>query len=143
MATLSKPRATGQAVRIENATVSFPARAGSLVALHGCSLEVPAGSFTVVIGPNGCGKSTLLRLIAGAEDPDAGAVTRLGGLSLADLLRLKAQGAVRTGIEIGCPNTVVARLRVPTSTRTRGRSFSLCQARRFSRTVSSSPAPPK
>ena len=44
MATLSKPRATGQAVRVENATVGFPARAGSLVALDGCSLEVPAGS---------------------------------------------------------------------------------------------------
>jgi NitT/TauT family transport system ATP-binding protein len=78
MATLSKPRATGQAVRVENATVSFPARAGSLVALDGCSLEVPAGSFTVVIGPNGCGKSTLLRLIAGLLRPDGGQVT-IGG----------------------------------------------------------------
>ena len=51
MATFSEPRATSLAVRVENATVSFPARAGSLVALDGCSLEAPAGSFTVVIGP--------------------------------------------------------------------------------------------
>jgi NitT/TauT family transport system ATP-binding protein len=64
----------GDAVRVESATVTFPARDGSLVALDGCSLEVPVGSFTVVIGPNGCGKSTLLRLIAGLLQPDAGRV---------------------------------------------------------------------
>ena len=74
MATHHNPRAAGQAVRVEDATVSFPARGGALVALDGCSLEVPAGSFTVVIGPNGCGKSTLLRLIAGLLRPDAGRV---------------------------------------------------------------------
>ena len=69
------PQATGEAVRVENATVRFPARDGSTVmALDGCSLEVPAGSFTVVIGPNGCGKSTLLRLIAGLLRPHAGSV---------------------------------------------------------------------
>ena len=64
----------GDAVRVESATVTFPARDGSLVALDGCSLDVPAGSFTVVIGPNGCGKSTLLRLIAGLLRPEAGRV---------------------------------------------------------------------
>ncbi|HET9539490.1 MAG TPA: ABC transporter ATP-binding protein [Candidatus Limnocylindria bacterium] len=74
MATHHNPRAAGQAVRVEDATVSFPARGGALVALDGCSLEVPVGSFTVVIGPNGCGKSTLLRLIAGLLRPDAGRV---------------------------------------------------------------------
>jgi NitT/TauT family transport system ATP-binding protein len=63
-----------EAVRVRDATVRFPARAGSLVALDGCSLEVAAGSFTVVIGPNGCGKSTLLRAIAGLLRPDEGSV---------------------------------------------------------------------
>jgi NitT/TauT family transport system ATP-binding protein len=65
----------GEAVRVVDATVTFPARDGSLVALAGCSLEIAAGSFTVVIGPNGCGKSTLLRLIAGLLRPDAGQIT--------------------------------------------------------------------
>jgi NitT/TauT family transport system ATP-binding protein len=64
----------GEAVRVVDATVSFPAGDRPLVALDRCSLEVPAGSFTVVIGPNGCGKSTLLRLIAGLLRPDAGQV---------------------------------------------------------------------
>ena len=38
----------------------------------------PAGSFTVVIGPNGCGKSTLLRIVAGLLAPSAGTV-QVGG----------------------------------------------------------------
>ncbi|HEY8179570.1 MAG TPA: ABC transporter ATP-binding protein [Candidatus Limnocylindria bacterium] len=74
VAPLSNPHTAGQAVRVEDATVRFPARDGSLVALDGCSLDAPPGSFTVVIGPNGCGKSTLLRLIAGLLRPDAGRV---------------------------------------------------------------------
>ncbi|HEX5579172.1 MAG TPA: ABC transporter ATP-binding protein [Candidatus Limnocylindria bacterium] len=72
-------RERGAAVRVVDATVTFPARDGSrLIALEGCSLEVPAGSFTVVIGPNGCGKSTLLRLIAGLLRPDGGTIA-IGG----------------------------------------------------------------
>ena len=37
------------------------------------SLEVPDGSLTALLGPSGSGKSTLLRVIAGLEQPDAGA----------------------------------------------------------------------
>lgn len=36
------------------------------------SLEIPDGSFTVLVGPSGCGKSTTLRMIAGLEDVTAG-----------------------------------------------------------------------
>ena len=75
----SKPRADRPGgPRRATRPSAFPRVAGSLVALDGCSLEVPAGSFTVVIGPNGCGKSTLLRLIAGLLRPDGGQVT-IGG----------------------------------------------------------------
>jgi ABC-type nitrate/sulfonate/bicarbonate transport system ATPase subunit len=35
---------------------------------------VQRDGITVVLGPSGCGKTTLLRLIAGMEQPDAGAV---------------------------------------------------------------------
>jgi NitT/TauT family transport system ATP-binding protein len=65
-------------VRLDGVTVRFGAPDGSLTALDGLSLEVPAGSLTVVIGPNGCGKSTLLRLVAGLLAPSAGTVL-IGG----------------------------------------------------------------
>ncbi|HSI99541.1 MAG TPA: ABC transporter ATP-binding protein [Patescibacteria group bacterium] len=65
-------------VRLDDVTVRFPAPDGELTAVERLSLEVPAGSFTVVIGPNGCGKSTLLRLVAGLLAPDSGGV-RVGG----------------------------------------------------------------
>ncbi|MBN9261628.1 MAG: ATP-binding cassette domain-containing protein, partial [Hyphomicrobium sp.] len=41
--------------------------AGGVEAVKGISLDVPNGSFTVLLGPSGCGKSTLLRMIAGLE----------------------------------------------------------------------------
>ena len=63
---------------IDDVTVRFGVREDGLTALAGCSLDVPAGSFTVVIGPNGCGKSTLLRLVAGLLPPTSGGV-RVGG----------------------------------------------------------------
>jgi multiple sugar transport system ATP-binding protein len=43
-------------------------------AVDDLSLEIPDGEFMVLVGPSGCGKSTLLRLIAGIEEPTAGAV---------------------------------------------------------------------
>jgi len=70
--------AAGLRVQVDGVSASFATPDGPLVALDGFSLEVPAGSFTVVIGPNGCGKSTLLRVIAGLLKPDAGTV-QLGG----------------------------------------------------------------
>ena len=53
-------------------------RFGSIVAVDGADLAVPAGALTVVLGPSGCGKSTLLRLIAGFDRPDAGTIS-VGG----------------------------------------------------------------
>ncbi|HEY6757989.1 MAG TPA: ABC-F family ATP-binding cassette domain-containing protein [Baekduia sp.] len=53
--------------------------------LRDVTLGVNAGERIGVVGANGDGKSTLLRLIAGTEEPDAGAVTRTGSVSLAML----------------------------------------------------------
>ena len=49
---------------------------GETVVLDGLSLSITPSSRIGVVGPNGIGKSTLLRLLAGAEEPDSGAVTR-------------------------------------------------------------------
>jgi ATPase subunit of ABC transporter with duplicated ATPase domains len=49
---------------------------GDTVVLDGLSLSVTPSSRIGVVGPNGIGKSTLLRVLAGLEEPDAGAVSR-------------------------------------------------------------------
>jgi ATP-binding cassette subfamily F protein uup len=56
---------------------------GSRSVLRDVTLGISAGDRIGVVGRNGDGKSTLLRLIAGVEEPDAGVVTRLGGLAVA------------------------------------------------------------
>jgi NitT/TauT family transport system ATP-binding protein len=74
------PTATGLDVRLADVGVRFATPGGPLEALSGFGLEVAAGSFTVVIGPNGCGKSTMLRVIAGLLEPLHGTVA-VGGAS--------------------------------------------------------------
>ena len=49
-------------------------RFGDVEILHGVDIEIPDGSFTVLVGPSGCGKSTLLRMIAGLEHISGGDV---------------------------------------------------------------------
>src|SRR4051812_17438290 len=53
--------------------------------LEGVTLGISAGDRVGIVGANGDGKSTLLKLIAGLEEPDAGQVTRVGGLQLSML----------------------------------------------------------
>ena len=48
---------------------------GNIEAVKGVSLDIPDGSFCVLVGPSGCGKSTLLRMIAGLETVTAGTVS--------------------------------------------------------------------
>jgi multiple sugar transport system ATP-binding protein len=51
---------------------------GDVQAVRGLDLDVAAGEFIVLLGPSGAGKTTTLRLVAGLEQPDAGAV-HIGG----------------------------------------------------------------
>jgi NitT/TauT family transport system ATP-binding protein len=69
---------TGLGISLAGVDARFVTAAEPIEALAGLDLEVAAGSFTVVIGPNGCGKSTLLRVVAGLKAPDAGSVA-VGG----------------------------------------------------------------
>ena len=42
--------------------------------LKDIDLNIPDGSFTIILGPSGCGKSTLLRILSGLETSDAGEI---------------------------------------------------------------------
>ncbi|OGR72672.1 MAG: hypothetical protein A2089_14255 [Elusimicrobia bacterium GWD2_63_28] len=55
---------------------------GSRPLFEGLSFGLSEGERTGLIGPNGAGKSTLLKILAGAETPDAGAITPRRGLRL-------------------------------------------------------------
>jgi spermidine/putrescine ABC transporter ATP-binding subunit len=57
-------------VQLDHVTKRF----GAVTAVDDVSLDVRRGEFLALLGPSGCGKTTTLRMIAGFEDPDAGAV---------------------------------------------------------------------
>jgi multiple sugar transport system ATP-binding protein len=66
-------------VLLRNVNKSF----GKTTALADLTLEIPNGSFVVLLGPTGAGKTTTLRLISGLEKPDAGDVVIDGQSALA------------------------------------------------------------
>jgi sn-glycerol 3-phosphate transport system ATP-binding protein len=56
-------------VKIDKIRKIYP---GNVEAVKGVSIDIPDGSFCVLVGPSGCGKSTLLRMVAGLETISAG-----------------------------------------------------------------------
>jgi len=53
-------------------------------ALKGINMEIPAGSFSCIIGKSGHGKSTLMHLIGGLDKPTKGHVY-INGVNISDL----------------------------------------------------------
>jgi len=51
---------------------------GKTPVVHGVDLDLPSGTFAVILGPSGCGKSTLLRMLAGLENITSGEIA-IGG----------------------------------------------------------------
>jgi zinc transport system ATP-binding protein len=62
------------AIDIRDVTV----RLGGRNVLEGASLQLPAGEYLAMIGPNGGGKTTLIRLIVGLLEAECGSVEVLG-----------------------------------------------------------------
>jgi ATP-binding cassette subfamily C protein len=68
-------------VVVENASVRSPA--GDRLLLAAASFRIEPGEIVGVVGPSGAGKTTLMRIVAGAANPDQGAV-RLDNAKLSD-----------------------------------------------------------
>ncbi|MFC2144589.1 metal ABC transporter ATP-binding protein [Acidobacteriota bacterium] len=72
-----KPETPAPVIEVENLGFRFD---GGPPVLEDVNLEIAAGDFASVIGPNGGGKTTLVKLIVGLLSPTAGEV-RVFGLS--------------------------------------------------------------
>lgn len=84
MTTLPRLHAVGATLRYDDRIIAAD-----------LTLEIPNGSFTVIVGPNACGKSTLLRALSRLIRPAEGAVILDGK----DIHSYPAkQAAVRVGI---------------------------------------------
>jgi branched-chain amino acid transport system ATP-binding protein len=77
-------------LQLQDLQVSY----GAINALHGVSLDVPAGSIVTLIGSNGAGKTTTLKTISGLLRPRAGRILYEGR----DLAGLPPHEIVRLGL---------------------------------------------
>ena len=64
----------GATILVQNLYKIFKMGDQEVHALNGVNLEIPSGSFTVIMGPSGSGKSTLLYLIGGLDKPTSGSI---------------------------------------------------------------------
>jgi ABC-2 type transport system ATP-binding protein len=74
-------------IRTEGLTRAF----GSVRAVDGLDLEVPAGTVFGFLGPNGAGKTTTIRLLLGLLEPTGGRATVLGCDTRAEAGRIREQ----------------------------------------------------
>jgi ABC-2 type transport system ATP-binding protein len=59
-------------------TIGLGKRYGRVWALRDCSIEVPTGRVSGLVGANGAGKTTLLRILAGLSRPTTGSAAVTG-----------------------------------------------------------------
>lgn len=66
-------------ISLKNVSKRFDTRNGVFTAVEDLSLDIPDGSFFVIVGPSGCGKTTLIRMLGGLEAPSSGSISISGG----------------------------------------------------------------
>jgi oligopeptide/dipeptide ABC transporter ATP-binding protein len=83
------------AIRVEDLKVHFQTQGGTVKAVDGIDLAVPAGAFHGIVGESGCGKTTLARAIVGLQPASAGNV-RINGRDRAQWQASDRKGFART-----------------------------------------------
>ena len=73
---------------------------GTRTLLDEVSLGLDDGARIGVVGPNGAGKSTLLRVLSGQQEPDAGRITRAGGVRVVVLDQRDQLAPGRTVLDV-------------------------------------------
>ncbi|HEY7637825.1 MAG TPA: ABC transporter ATP-binding protein [Gemmatimonadales bacterium] len=80
-------------LRCDSLSKSYSSAGRELTVLKNISFTVEAGGFVAIVGPSGSGKTTLLGLLAGLDQPSAGAVhldgQELGGLTEDERARMR------------------------------------------------------
>ncbi|EQA35373.1 ABC transporter, ATP-binding protein [Leptospira inadai serovar Lyme str. 10] len=101
-------------IRLEDVHFRYKGRNKNL---NGVDLEIPKGSYTIILGPSGSGKSTIFKMLLGIIEPNQGNVT-LDGLdmdkihrpALHSLIGIVFQDtflfhtSILENIRMGCPN---------------------------------------
>jgi putative ABC transport system ATP-binding protein len=107
------------AARIRHVTKEYVLDGGTVRALQGVDLDVPAGDYVAVMGASGSGKSTLLNLLGCLDRPSSGSIL-LGeeDVTLADDDRLSEIRATHIGFVFQSYNlipqlTVLENIEVP------------------------------
>ncbi len=84
---------TALAARADKLTKTYGGGLAEVTALSGVSIEIPAGTFTSVMGPSGSGKSTLMHCMAGLDSVTSGQAwigqQEISGMSDRRLTRLR------------------------------------------------------
>src|SRR5260370_41763404 len=90
------------AARAAGLTKTYGSGLAQVTALDCVSVQIPAGSFTAVMGPSGSGKSTMMHCMAGLDSVSGGRVW-IGGGEISAMPERRATQVRPDRVRVGVP----------------------------------------